>query len=540
MHSVLLACLAAVLALPVPEEATPLPLAPGTWVGRSAIGDRVAFAMLNVPAVDSPVVLALPLERRAHPLALSLRDGRILLQSTDAAALRLEGALADGIFAGSTGAGRFEFLHIQAAEGDALKGYTGFYRAPDERLLFVFPASPLGIRHLMSCDDFGRVAAVYPVDGGDFVVGAGFLAPFPERARVRFARGAGDAPTALRWREAGTEREAPRVRLYDERPVDFRSGDVTLAGTLLLPRTPGRRPAVVLVHGSGDVDRYATLMHAAFLLRHGVALLAYDKRGVGGSGGDWRTAGIPELAQDAEAAVRWLKGRTEIDSRQIGLLGLSEGGWVAPLAATRRSDVAFVITLSGPAVTPVEGDNTNVRRELEQQEVAPDELEQAMALKGLSDHFARTGEKWEEFLAGLERAAGKPWQPLFGYAGVPPSRDAWYWRYWRGMVAYDPLPALRVLRTPVLAIFGQFDTTVRPNVNVPIWEKALHEAGNRQASVVVLPRANHPLLEVGLGELREIAEATRFAPTLQSTILEWLRPRIALAPPDEIEPSPQK
>ena len=74
MHSVLLACLAAVLALPVPEEATPLPLAPGTWVGRSAIGDRVAFAMLNVPAVDSPVVLALPLERRAHPLALSLRD----------------------------------------------------------------------------------------------------------------------------------------------------------------------------------------------------------------------------------------------------------------------------------------------------------------------------------------------------------------------------------------------------------------------------------------------------------------------------------
>jgi pimeloyl-ACP methyl ester carboxylesterase len=279
------------------------------------------------------------------------------------------------------------------------------------------------------------------------------------------------------------------------------------------------------------VDRYGTLMHAAFLLRHGVALLAYDKRGVGGSGGDWRTAGVPELAGDVEQAVQWLKRRTEIDPGQIGLLGLSEGGWVAPLAATRSADVAFVVTLSGPAITPVVLDNTNVRHELERQGVPREEVEQAIALKGLSDHFARTGEGWEDLLAGLEGVAGKPWRPLFGYAGTPPSRDSWYWRYWRGMVAYDPLPTLRALRTPVLAIFGQFDTTVRPDVNAPLWEKALQEAGNRQATIVVLPRANHPLLEVERGELREIAEATRFPAALPSTILDWLRPRIALAPP---------
>jgi hypothetical protein len=527
----LLAYLAAFLTVLMPAQRAPGPLAPGTWVGRAAVGDLVAFAMLNVPGGDSPAVLALPLERKAHPLAISIRDGRILLESTDAAGLRLEGGVRSGVFAGSTGAGRFELLHIRPADGDALKRYTGFYRAPDQRLLFLFPSSPLGIPHLMSCDDAGRVAALYPVEEGGFVVGAGFLAPFPERARIRFVHGAAGPPTALRWREAGTEREAPRVPLYDEQPSEFRSEGVTLAGTLLLPRTPGRRPAVVLVHGSREGDRYGALMHAAFLLRHGVALLAYDKRGVGGSGGDWRTASIPQLAGDAEQAVRWLKSRAEIDPGQIGLLGLSEGGWVAPLAATRSGDVAFVITLSGPAITPVELDNTNVGHELEQQGVSRDELEQAIALKGLSDRFARTGEGWAEFLAGLERAAGKPWQPAFGYAGVPPSRDSWYWRYWHGMMAYDPLSALRVLRTPVLAIFGQFDTTVRPDVNTPIWEKALTEAGNRHASIVVLPRGNHPLLEVERGELREIADATRFPPALQSTILEWLRPRIALVPP---------
>jgi hypothetical protein len=99
------------------------------------------------------------------------------------------------------------------------------------------------------------------------------------------------------------------------------------------------------------------------------------------------------------------------------------------------------------------------------------------------------------------------------------------------MTAYDPLSTLRALRTPVLAIFGQFDTTVRPDVNTPLWEKSLEEAGNRQASIVVLPRGNHPLLEVERGELREIADATGFPPALQPTILEWLRPRIALVPP---------
>ncbi len=117
-------------------------------------------------------------------------------------------------------------------------------------------------------------------------MGAGFLAPFPEQARIRFVQGDEETSTALRWHEAGTEREAPRVALYDELPAEFHNGDVTLAPSLLLPGAEGRRPAVVLVPGSREVDRFGVLMQAAFLLRHGVALLAYDKRGVGDSGGD--------------------------------------------------------------------------------------------------------------------------------------------------------------------------------------------------------------------------------------------------------------
>lgn len=97
-------------------------------------------------------------------------------------------------------------------------------------------------------------------------------------------------------------------------------------------------------------------------------------------------------------------------------------------------------------------------------------------------------------------------------------------------MAHDPLPVLRQLRTPLLAIFGQHDTTVMPDANIPRWEAAMKQAGNRQARFVVLPHANHPLLEVERAELREMADATRLAPELQSTILEWLRARAVLVP----------
>ena len=325
MRLALLGCVAAFLTVLVPAHPAAQPLASGTWVGRAAVGDPVAFAMLNVAGGDSPAVLALPLERKAHPLAMSIRDGRILLESTDGAGFRLEG--------GDAG----EFLRAAPARAASRCSTPTRGRrcaqALHRLLSSAGPAPPVPVplvaarnpaldvlrrrgsrRCRVSCRRGrlrGRRRLLCALSG----TGA-----HPHRPRGR------DPPTALRWREAGTEREAPRVPLYDEQPAEFRSGDVTLAGSLLLPRTPGRRPAVVLVHGSREGDRYALLMHAAFLLRHGVALLAYDKRGVGGSGGDWRSASIPQLAGDAEEAVQWLKGRAEINPGQIGLLGLSEGG----------------------------------------------------------------------------------------------------------------------------------------------------------------------------------------------------------------------
>src|SRR5262245_47108029 len=139
---------------------------------------------------------------------------------------------------------------------------------------------------------------------------------------------------------------------YGKEEIRFRNGAVSLAGTLVAPLAGGPHPAVVLVQGSGPQGRadwhYRSL--GDFFARHGIAALVYDKRGVGGSTGDHEAATFEDLAGDAASAVRFLAARKEIDRRRIGMLGSSQGGWLAPLAASRAGGVAFLILDKGAAV----------------------------------------------------------------------------------------------------------------------------------------------------------------------------------------------
>src|SRR5262249_55498938 len=143
----------------------------------------------------------------------------------------------------------------------------------------------------------------------------------------------------------------PPVRVVGPAPreeaVVFHNGAVRLAGTLLLPRTDKPVPAVVFVHGAAYHDREDNREEAEFFARRGIAALIYDKRGCGASTGDWTAASQFDLAEDALAAIRLLKGRPEIDKRHLGLWGMSQGAGVIPLAAVRSPDIAFLIAVSG-------------------------------------------------------------------------------------------------------------------------------------------------------------------------------------------------
>lgn len=143
----------------------------------------------------------------------------------------------------------------------------------------------------------------------------------------------------------------------EEAAYENKAAGIKLAGTLTLPNSGGPFPAVLLISGSGAQDRDEALFgHRPFLVladyltRRGFAVLRVDDRGVGGSSGDGMQATTADLADDVLAGIAYLKGRAEIDPRRIGLIGHSEGGLIAPLAATRGSDVAFIVLMAGPGV----------------------------------------------------------------------------------------------------------------------------------------------------------------------------------------------
>ena len=141
---------------------------------------------------------------------------------------------------------------------------------------------------------------------------------------------------------------------YHTREVSFGTGTVELSGLLFVPSGPGPHPAVVLIHGSGvsHRDSFWYLSLANFLARRGVMVLLPDKRGCGKSQGEWHTESFDDFAGDALAGVKLLSEQDSVDRDKIGMIGLSQGGWIAPLAASKSRHVAFVITVSGSTATP--------------------------------------------------------------------------------------------------------------------------------------------------------------------------------------------
>jgi pimeloyl-ACP methyl ester carboxylesterase len=430
--------------------------------------------------------------------------------------------------------GPFELHRLRTLDAATLAGYSGAYQIEPDHLAYIQPWDELGGDHPVWFDESGEVRSLYPVAQDEFIVGPGAALPAPAEARVTFTRGpqgeidglvrrpiasSGDAAAA------GTPtagQEAKRVRPWSEAEVAFKNGDVTLAGTLLMPPGAGRHPALVLVHGSGPQGRGGLLPFVNFLVRGGIALLAYDKRGVGGSTGDWRRSGFEDLASDALAAVEFLKSRADIAPARIGLFGASQGGWVGPLAASRSRDVAFVVSVSGPGTTPAEQMLDHLENELRAEGVNEPGIAEALAFARLTHDYARHGTGWERVEAAVREAQEKEWF----FPDMAPPKDHWAYGLWRLVFDYDPRPALGKVRCPVLALFGGRDLTVPGPKNRAIWEAALKASGNRDYTLKTFPTGNHMLWEAKLGTLRELPRLKGFVPVYAQTVREWVLERV--------------
>ncbi len=297
---------------------------------------------------------------------------------------------------------------------------------------------------------------------------------------------------------------------YNEEEVSFtdKEAGIELAGTLTTPKEGEPFPAVVLVTGSGPQDRNESLLgHEPFLIladyltRQGIAVLRYDDRGVGKSTGKFSTATTKDFVDDALAAIKFLENRKDIRKGKIGIIGHSEGGLIAPLAAVESNDVNFIVLMAGPGVT-------GKAILLEQSEL----IERAMGMsedkieKGteLAKNFyeivenekdsSKAAEKiktlYQNYYASLDSTGktefGNDPESVFDRQAQT-LLSPWF----KFFLTYDPKETLEKVKVPVLAVNGEHDLQVPPKQNLPEIEEALKEGGNKDFKVVEIPNLNH-------------------------------------------------
>jgi len=319
---------------------------------------------------------------------------------------------------------------------------------------------------------------------------------------------------------------------YVEEDVTFQSdaAGLALAGTLTRPEGEGPHPAVVLLSGSGPQNRNSEvanhkLFHvlADHLTRQGLAVLRYDERGVGESEGVFDGATSEDFADDAAAAVRFLKTHSQIDTNAVGLVGMSEGGFVAPMVHTDREPVDFLVLMAGPSVPG--------------HEILVKQMAKIAAAQGAPpaavDSVRRQQRRVVEVIrtASDSAAIADRLRPMFAERGANDeqiqTRLAQVTAPWfRSFVQYDPGPALRQIDVPVLALYGRNDLQVPPAQNAAPMRSALADSPSDDVTVRVLDGLNHLFqpAETGLPS-RYTQIDTTMAPEALETISTWIRER---------------
>jgi uncharacterized protein len=304
---------------------------------------------------------------------------------------------------------------------------------------------------------------------------------------------------------------------YRVEEVTVRSDDVTLAGTVTAPPGPGPFPGVVMITGSGAQDRDETLAgHKPFLLladtltRAGFVVLRTDDRGVGGSGGTLDGTPYDVLADDALAGAALLRERPDVG--RVGLFGHSEGGYLAPLAA-QRGRVDFAVLMAGPAVP---GGDVLIEQNqllLTAAGLPPDQVSaQVSAVRALV----------AQVRSGNLDAARQTLRDQATAQGVNPEAAAAQVDALVPFLTYDPQPALRALRIPTYAFFGEKDLQVPPAQSEIPMRDALRLAPSSE--VRTFPGLNHLMQPAATGSVQEYATIdTTIDPAVLDAVTTWLR-----------------
>ncbi len=315
--------------------------------------------------------------------------------------------------------------------------------------------------------------------------------------------------------------------------------NITLAGTLTLPKKEGKFPVVVLITGSGPQNRDEELMgHKPFLVlsdyltRHGIGVLRYDDRGTFASKGNFATSTTFDFATDVESAVKYLKTRKEVDQKHIGLIGHSEGGIIAPMVAVNSSDVSFIVLMAGTGISG--GDILLLQQELigrasglkevdlvKTKEINRDAYKiitnttDTTILKTNLTNYLKS--KFKD-IPGMEIPKNMTQDEVI-QAQINILTSPWMLNF----IRYTPAPMLEKVKCPVLAINGSKDLQVPSVVNLPAIENALKKGGNTKSTIKELPGLNHLFQECTTGLPKEYSEIEQtISPKALETMTDWI------------------
>jgi alpha/beta superfamily hydrolase len=351
------------------------------------------------------------------------------------------------------------------------------------------------------------------------------------------------------------ELEKPKVAVRPQDPIEpfeylseevifiNKSADsIKLAGTLTLPKNVKNPPVALLITGSGPQNRNEELgpfNHRPFLVlsdhltKNGIAVLRYDDRGVAESEGNHKDATSGDFATDVSAAVDYLKTRSDIDIQKIGLIGHSEGGFIAPMLASSRQDIAFIVLLAGTGVDGATILTTQARRasELAGQSVAKLDFDQALSSKVFT---IIKDEKDTEMLKSKltilinEIVEKSPKELVAEYTkeAITAQIDLLSSNWFQYFIRTDPKQFIENVTCPVLAINGEKDFQVLPKLNLSAIDTILKKSGNKDFTIKELAGMNHLFQTSETGAIDEYGKIEEtFSPIALNIVSDWINKR---------------
>jgi len=317
--------------------------------------------------------------------------------------------------------------------------------------------------------------------------------------------------------------------------------DITLSGTLSLPSKNETFPAVILISGNGEHNRNEEfgkfkpfLDISNYLTKRGIAVLRYDKRGVEESTGNYDSANSFDFANDVISATEYLLTRKEINKKQIGLIGHSEGGLIAPIVASQSSNVAFIVSLAGPSISgdkillsqqkaialAKKTDQSEIQRNqklnqdafeivklYKDKEVLSKKMTEYIEKISLNDPDKPKNMTYKEYVTAQVNGILRPWMVNF--------------------LRYNPQKYIEKVKTPVLALNGSKDLQVLASENLPEWKRILESSGNKNVTTKELQNLNHLFQnsETGLPDEYEKLDES-FSIKVMDEINAWIKSQL--------------